>query len=395
MLPTRFCLSWLHLTHDPWRCAIRVAGITFAVFLMFAQRGFRNGLLDAQVELLSRLDGQIVLVSPARYALNIPQRFPRARLAEAGAVPGVERAAPLYLEYGALWKTPPGAAPDQEKDDASNEHPIRILAFDPADRVLDLPDLLSIQGRLRQPDAILLDRQYRSADYGRIENSASVELAGHRVHLVGSFTLGTDFTTAGTVAMSDTTYASCFADGQAGSPLDQVDLGVVRLQPGADVGAVRDRLARLFEGDVSVCTREEYVAQERRYWQQSTPMGFIFGLGMGIGFIVGAAICYQILATDVMDHLAEFATLKAIGHRDRYLRFVVLQEGLLLGVLGFVPGVAASELLYWGVARWIGWPMRLTVGECTLVLAATLAMCSLSGLLALRKVQQADPAEVF
>jgi putative ABC transport system permease protein len=391
-LPTRFRLAWKNLTHDRGRCVIRTAGVAFAVFLMFAQLGFWNGLLDAQVALLRHLDGQVVLVSPARYALNIPEKFPRGRLAQARAVHGVAAALPLYIEYNAsFWKTP-GGADCAPAGDAPNDRPIRLLAFDPDDAVLDLPELRAMQGRLRLRGNALFDRKSRQSDFGCVKEGDVREVAGRDVTVAGLFTLGTDFATSGTVAVGEDTYAALFG----GPALEAVDLGVVRLEDGADPLDVRERLKKVLPPeDVDVLTREEYVEQEQRYWQKSTPMGFIFGMGLAMGFVVGAAICYQILVTDVLDHLAEFATLKAIGHRDSYLRLVVLQEGLCLAVLGFVPGAVLSGLLYLGVGRAVGWPMEMTVGRLALVFASTVAMCSLSGLLALRKVEQADPAEVF
>ena len=69
----------------------------------------------------------------------------------------------------------------------------------------------------------------------------------------------------------------------------------------------------------------------------------MFGVGSVLGFVVGVVICYQILYMDVMDHLPQFATLKAIGYRDGFLRRVVLQEALILSLAGFLPGLIAAS----------------------------------------------------
>jgi putative ABC transport system permease protein len=178
-------------------------------------------------------------------------------------------------------------------------------------------------------------------------------------------------------------------------PLAEVELGLVKLKPGVNPAAARDTLAHGLPDDVLVLTKEEYVQQEMRFWQRSSPIGFIFGLGTGIGFVVGIVICYQILSTDIADHLAEFATLKAIGYHNHYLTRLVLQQALFLSLFGFLPGLAVSALLYALLAGFTGLPMEVTLGRVGFILILTVVMCIISGSIAVRKVQTADPAEVF
>ena len=147
--------------------------------------------------------------------------------------------------------------------------------------------------------------------------------------------------------------------------------------------------------DVVVLTLEDFVAREKHFWQVSSPVGFVFGLGMVMGFIVGVVVCYQILSADVADHMAEFATLKAIGYPDRYLSGVVLQEAALLSLIGFAVGLAITTGLYALLRNSTGLPLELTFPRAALVLILTVLMCLASGLIAVRKVQHADPAEVF
>src|SRR5262249_4124368 len=114
-----------------------------------------------------------------------------------------------------------------------------------------------------------------------------------------------------------------------------VELGLVRLEEGADLAATQRALrTALDEGDVEVLTVPELMDREKRFWLHQTPIGFVFGFGMVMGFIVGTVICYQILASDVADHLPEYATLKAIGYSNGFVRRVVLQEALLLAAAG-------------------------------------------------------------
>jgi putative ABC transport system permease protein len=305
----------------------------------------------------------------------------------------VQSAYPLYLEYYlSKWKNPDSVPPDN-----SPLRPIRVLAFDPAHRLLRFPEVDAQLDKLRLPNTALVDQESRR-EYGQLTTGIERELAGRKIRMVGTFRLGTDFTTNGNAIVSDVTFAGLFPDraGVGGSnPLRAVDLGIIKLDANADPATVKSALQTALPGDVAVFTLNEFVEQEMDFWGNTTPVGFVFGLGMVMGFTIGAVICYQILSADVGDHLAEYATLKAIGYRNRYLSWVIFQEALLLSVLGFLPGLALSWLLYLGVASWTGLPMHLTLMRSLWILVLTLLMNVLSGVVALTRVQSADPAEVF
>ena len=147
--------------------------------------------------------------------------------------------------------------------------------------------------------------------------------------------------------------------------------------------------------DILVFSQEEFIQFEREYWQTSTAIGFIFGMGVSIGFIVGILIVYQILYTDISDHLPQYATLKAIGYRNHYFIFVILQEATILAVLAYFPGVSISALLYFLAANATNLPIIMTVNRAVFVFILTLVMCFASGLIAMRKLSSADPADIF
>ncbi len=400
----RVPLAWLNLVHEKRRFAISLGGICFAVLLMFMEYGFWNAIFDSAVAVLRQLDADLILTSKARYSLVVSHRFPRGRLYQARAVKGVLSARPLYVEYHrSEWKNPEAAAPAN-----APVRPIRVLAFDPDHTVLRLRSVNDQLDKLRLPDTALIDVDSKR-EYGRLTPGTERELANRLIRVVGTFRLGTDFATNGNVIVSDVTFARLFpgrdlsGTGTAGAteeqprpdPLSVVDLGIIKVSPEADRLRVRAALQAALPGDVAVFTLDEYVQQEMNFWATVSPIGFVFGLGMVMGFVIGAVICYQILSADVDDHLAEYATLKGIGYRNRFLTQVVLQEALLLSILGFIPGLFLGWLLYAGVWRWTGLPLDLTLARSSLILVLTVAMCVLSGIIAVQRVKSADPAEVF
>jgi putative ABC transport system permease protein len=174
-----------------------------------------------------------------------------------------------------------------------------------------------------------------------------------------------------------------------------VDLVAVKLRPGTDLLAAQQRLRAVLPPDVVVLTQQELRAHERRYWEEATPIGFIFAFGSLMGLVVGMVIVYQILFSDIASHQKEYATLKAMGYSGFYLARVVLGAALILAIGGFIPGVVLSWFLYGVVADATFLPLRLDLPLAGLVFGMIFTMCALAGLLAVRKLRDANPADMF
>jgi putative ABC transport system permease protein len=371
--------------HDKRRLALSVAGIAFAVIIIFAELGFLNGLLDGQVEVLERLDGDAFIVSRRKVALAADLPFARRRITQALACPSVASVSPVWIAAEVAWRNP---------EDRSL-HAVRVLGVDPEDGPSADPEVRSSLRRLELPDSALLDR--RSREYiGPREEGVATELSRHRVNVAGTFELGTDFVFNGTVVTSERGYLSVRSDADPGAPsLARVELGVVKFREGVETNAGTAELGSLLPGDVQVLSRQDLEEVELAFWRANTPVGPIFALGTFMGFVVGVFICYQVLATEVLDHLPQIATLRALGHGDESVVRLVLEEALLLSVMGFAVGASLSVLLYGWIDGATGIHMRLTGTRCVLVLAIDVAMCSLSAVLASRRALRADPAEMF
>ncbi len=390
-LSHRVPLAWKNLTYDRRRLSVALSGIGFAVVLMFMQTGFKNALFDSTVQILQDLNGQLVLIAKARYALPANQTFALGRIVEAKSCEGVKAAYPLYIERPrAVWEQPGGRG-----------LPIQVFACDPSEPVLLIPEVARYAEQLKRQGAVLIDEKNKS-EYGPPDSHApwnqwrGVSLSGWSIHIVGTFRLGTDFANDGNLFMSSENFAEFFSSRTAsGDPLEVVDLGVIQLEKGADAEMVQRRLAARLPDDVSVFTKAEIIARERDFWNHSTPVGYIFLVGTVIGFLVGMVICYQIINADIADHMPEFATLKAMGYRNRYFVGFVLMESVYLSLLSFLPGTLVSLALYEALARSTGLLMILNVPRAASVLLLTLGMCVASGSLAMRKVLAADPAELF
>jgi len=378
-------LAWLQVTREKTRLAVAIAGIAFADILIFVQLGFRDALFDSAVKPHQSLQTDLVLINPQFETFAAVKDFNRERLYQAQGVEGVKSVTSLYIGMG-QWRNPT----------TRTTRSILIFGIDPGNITFNLPDVNQQLPQIQMFNHVLFDQSSRP-EYGEIANifnkqsTLETELNKRNIQVGGVFTLGTSFVADGNVIASDSTFMNLFPDRTP----DQVDVGLINLQPDADIKKTQSMLKAILPDDVKVLTLAEFAEIEKGYWANATPIGFIFGFGTIIGFVVGLIIVYQILYSDVSDHLAEYATLKAMGYSDRYLVGVLIQEALLLAVLGFMPGIVLANGLYSLAQSATLLPIAMTTNRAVVVLSLTIVMCTGSGALALRKLQSADPADIF
>ena len=142
-------------------------------------------------------------------------------------------------------------------------------------------------------------------------------------------------------------------------------------------------------------TRQEFIKFEEDYWKKESPIGFIFTVGVSMGFIVGVIIVYQVLSTDVNAHIKEYSTFKAMGYQNSYLLGVIFEEAIILAALGFIPGFIVPLGLYQLTRNATNLPIYMTLTRALIVLIMTIIMCTFSGTIATSKLQTADPADMF
>lgn len=378
-------LAWLQLRRQKIRLTIALAGVAFAVILMSMQLGFQDALYRSAVNVHMRLESDLVFVHPHYNVLALPTVFPRVRLYQALGTAGVASVTPVYAGI-VPWKNP----------DTGRARNIFLLGIDPVADVFDASGVRRNLQLVRYPDVVLFDA-FSRAEFGPVAarlnagTEVSTEVQHRAVTVRGLFEMGTSFGIDGTVYTSDLNYLRI----NPSQPASHVSIGLLRLVPGADPQAVQARLRARLPPDVRILTKQEFMDQEVTYWATSTPIGFVFTFGVVMGLVVGMIIVYQILFADISDHLKEYATLKALGYTNRYLAGVVVMEAAILGVAGFVPGLVICSQLFAFTAQVTMLPMALEVGRASQVLLLTLGMCWGSGMIAMRKLRAADPADVF
>lgn len=376
-------LAWRNLVANKPRLVRSASGIGFAVLLMLMQLGFEQGFFDSSLQVIRAIDGDIVLQSARKYQFATRDPFPREALDTARGVAGVADVRPFYLDaFDFFWKSPADG----------KVYLVRAIAFEPDRPVLSFPEINGQAQKLKTDGTVLVDRRGRHF-LGMDAKATQSELDGVTVRIAGDFALGPDFLSDGTVVISDRTFAKLLH-----SPTETpagVDEGIVKLAPGADPKSVQQALRKALPATISVMTKPELVAWERKFQAAVSSAGPIFAIGTLVGFVVGMLISYQITYTDLSDQLPQYATMKAIGYRSRYLMGVVLEQAGFNALAGWLPAWLLSLLLYWVVGRLALLPLRMSLGITLISLGLTLGMCLVSAAVALRRVIMADPAEVF
>lgn len=385
-LPT----AWLQLRYQKVRLIVALSGVIFAVVIIFMQLGIREALFDSAVRLHQGLKGDCFLISPRSTSLIAMQSFPERRLLQALAFLEVDFISPIYLDF-AQWKNP------QTRNYWRN---IFVIGFDMRHQVFNFSGVAENLDKLKLADVVLYDQNSR-AEFGPIasefrnQGNLTIEISNkfsnRRIKVVGLFELGTSFGADGNLLTSHLNFLRIFSNRKQGF----IDIGLIKLKPENDVNKFLNQLKEYLPEDVKILSKQGLMDFEKNYWQSSTAIGFIFNLGVFLGLVVGIVVVYQILYTNVSEHLSEYAMLKAMGYRHKYLLSVVLQQALLIAILGYTPGFIISCIQYEFTRQATLLPITMTVNRAAFVLAATVIMCSISGVIAVGKLKAADPADIF
>jgi putative ABC transport system permease protein len=364
-----------------------VAGVGFAVVLIFMQLGVLGSAEQSATLVFEALDFDILIRSRHYLHLVASYTFPRERLHQAASLSEVEHATPVYMASD-FWRNPA----------TGGKRAMLVIGVDPVDPVFCVNEIQHELAVLNVPEFVLIDQKSRrefgprdGSRFGEGDIGVESEIGPHAVRIVGHFTLGMGFVADGAVLTS----IRGFQRIRPRQVPNDVSLGLIKLKPGADPDAVAAAIRKQLSDDVEVLPRAKVLKQEVTHWVWETSIGLIFQLSVVVAMVVGTAIVYQVLSSDVANHLPEYATLKAMGYSGNYLASIVLQQAAALAVLGFAPGLVISMGLYALTRAAARIPIDMDLGRVAFVFSLAVLMCMISGLGALRKVRTADPADLF
>jgi putative ABC transport system permease protein len=377
-------LAYLQLRQQPRRVLIAMLGIAMSGLGILCQMGFEDSLFRSATRLFSELHADLVMISPQYQFMVLPAQFSERRLYQAQAVPGVRSFAALRLGIAPLKNPLTGI-----------DRNVYMVGASPRASVFADAGWQQRLRMLRQPDELLFDARSRP-EFGPIGEMfrgqpLRTEVARRQVRIVGLFEMGASFSADGTVITTDEGFARLFPQRGAG----QVDLGLIQLRPGADAGAVLQRLKQALPPDVQVMTMSQLMAREQRYWRSTTPAGFIFMTILVVSLVVGCVSVYQILSSDMAENLRQYTTLKAIGYPDRYFVGLTFEKAWLLTSLGYPFGFLLAAAVYFSATHFTLVPLVMTTSRALGVYVMMLAAASAAGLLAIRRLRRTDLSELF
>lgn len=381
----RIPLSWLQLRHEKMKLFAAVSGVMVSVVLMWMQLGLMKALFASAVVFHGSLDGELIVIHSQYEHLLHSKAFSSRQLYRLRGSPDVEHVYSIYL------------APVEWKNPWNGElRSMQCYGVETDRASLDLPGFADQLPKLKNTDTFLYDRLARPR-FGDVvgaydqEHFIEPEINRRKLILSGIVDLGASFGVDGNILVSHANFLRLFPERKPG----QIDIGVVKLRPGLSIEAAQQQFQGILGDGVNVLTRDQFKEVELAYWRSATPIGIIFTAGTVVGFFIGFIVVYQILYTDVTNHLPQYATMKAMGFSSSYLYRLVIEQSVQLATLGFIPGTLVAAVLYSGLRTVTQLPLVLEPTRGAALAVITILMCVFSGMLAVRKLSSADPADVF
>lgn len=380
----RLPIGWLQLSHSRTRFAAALSGVAFANVLVFVQLGIMNSMATATLKPYEFFQADIMISASDANSMTEGGNVARQWLFQALADPEVTAGTGLYVA-NVSWARP------------TKTLSLTTYGIDPTLPAFLSPAMASKTGTLQLQNAGILDMFSRGlpreeAAAIRPQTPISFEVSGTTLTLYDTFQGGGGFGGDGFMMVSDQTFLTLFPARRSAAP----DHILLQLAPGANPDAVAARLRDLIsDKTLRIRSYAAAAAEDLSYQQTRRPTGIIFGFGVIIGILVGIVIVYQVLSTDVADHLSEYATFKAMGYPQRFFLGIVFEEALILAILGFIPGFIVASGLLAGMKKATTLPLAMTVDMAGMVFVGTLIACTISGAIATRRLAAADPADLF
>lgn len=370
-----FGIGWKNLVRDRSRLAISLVGVAFAVFLMLLQSGIFFGFVFAASAVIDNCPADLWVVLAKTPNFESAWHFPENDVGLVEGLPGVAWADPMIHTF-AYMKLPNGEA-----------RWAQVIGFNPDSGVGGPWEL--VQGSLsdlKRPGTYFIDES-SLPQFPGIRVGDRLESFDKKLEIVGLTRGAKTYTT---YPILFTSYRTC--QEQNGMLENEITFIVAKLQPGADVLEVKERLRRLAKFDVY--TKDEFSRKTRVYWATKTGIGVGIGLTILLGFAVGLVIVGQTMYTATVERLREYATLKTLGATNLEICLLIWFQAVLVGLGGYVIGAALASGLkaaYSGEAVAVYFPPWIY----GVMLCAAEIMCLGASMLSIRRVLRVAPASVF
>ena len=368
-------LAWYNIAHDRTRFMVTVLGITCAAFLMIFQGSILLGFLRAASKIIDSTDADLWITGRGVQCFEFPVSVERRLGSIAHSVRGVDHTSRICTRLVQFRKT-----------DGSHQL-VALVGADSDVGKLPVPRVSGDSDAI-QPEALVVDKSNAQLLNVAARLPLDVEINEQRARVVEE--------TSGFSSFLGSPYVfTSYADGSRYINLnpEETMFILVWLQPGASINAVKHQLqSRL--SNVDVWTRDEFSNKARFYWISQTGAGGAIMMAALLGFFIGLAVVSQAIYATTMENIEEFATLKALGASNGFIRWVIVSQAVVCGVVGYILGLVVTSPMIRAAQTsipWVSAPGWLPVG----VLLPTLLMCVSASIISVRAALAVEPAKVF
>lgn len=369
-------LAFRSLLHDKLKFAITVAGVAFAVTLVFVQVGLFMGLMNNASITINHMDADLWVTSKNTPNIDFSHTFSETFVNRVRTVSGVQRADNLLVWFAQI-ALPSGAQEGTELYALEDFTRWNIPWHVEGGKVEDL----------RRGNYIMMDHA-ATKRFGAFEVGEYREVNGQRMKIIGRTREAVSFTTTPLI----------FIDYERAQGLNELLRNratyiLVKLAPGADRAAVMGEIRRRLPYN-DVYTRDEWAQRSRAYWIKNTGLGLNMAMTVFLGCLVGIVVVAQTLYSSTMEHIKEFGTVKAIGGSNADIYAILGKQASIAAIAGYIVGAAMA----YGMAPLVGKiDLKLIIPNelAVAVFFGALVMCLLAAMISFRKVASIDPALVF
>jgi len=372
-------LAWHNTFQNKKRTLAAIGGISFSLLLIFMQLGFLTTARITAGLVYDYFDYDLIITSAAYESMDEAGSFDKTRLVQARVIPGVEHVATLNYQR-VRWRDP-------TRNYISSSS--MLLGYDLNPAFIRDEEVKSNLNRIKKKDTVMLDL-YSHPDYGEKKLGREYVIGREKITIAAFYKLGISFHALGSVIVNLDTFQHL-----TGKSPRHTAFGLVQTSPGADVEQVKKRLKDTLPPDVLIYERQEFIRAEQDYFIKIKPVGIMFQAGTFVAFVVGAVILFQVLSTEISNRINEYATVKAMGFSNQYVYKVGAQQAIIFALMSYIPALPMAHGVSYLVQKTARLPMYLPFKLTLFVLFLALLMCTISGVLALRKVKRADPADLF
>lgn len=364
------------LTSDRGKLLMGLAGVVFSLVLVSVQGGLYLGLMRKASVLIDHCDADVWV--GYRYVENVDlaREIPEAWVSRLRGISNVECVKPYIVGKGTA------ALAGGHMED------VWIIGSDPESMLgTGWGFVEGTREDLKRSEGVSFD-EVDSLKLGRPRVGDWLEVNGHRTRFVartrgitGFITMPYLFTTFETARrIAHVTPGACsffLLKIRAREHLDQV------------LAAVRRRVP-----EAAVYTPQEFASISQDYWMKRTGIGISFGASTLLGLLVGLMMVGQSLYALALDHLDEYATLKALGAEDRHVFRVIVMQSLTIAGAGSLGGLAIVACIreFWNSPLA---PVEIPPSLMGVAVAVVFVICLAASLMPFMRIRRLDPVVVL